>query len=130
MKTIRFSLVLAVAASTVSSAALAQRSPAQNGQALTKEELVASFDGRAFRLAGHYDGCEVSQGGYGAPTIVRACSDARYNGSFSAWFWGGNELRMIRTGTTRPLKFYFYRDRRGFYVLDQERQRSEVIWIR
>ena len=114
--------------------AVAQKAPAsepRTGVPLTKEQLINTFAVSEITFGGgdYPSGCQVVWGGdYGLATTVKNCG--RADGRYSAWAWGGNEIRFVgQRGVAR--KMYFYRRPNGqYYVLDERGNYAEVTSVR
>lgn len=103
----------------------------RNGTPLTRDEIINNFTLTTIVFGGgdFPPGCEVLWGGnYGVGTTVTKCGQV--DGRYSAWAWGGNELRFVaRGGVARQL--YFYRRPDGqYYVLDERGNYAEIALIR
>ena len=101
----------------------------RDGVPLTRDEL-SMFAMRVITFgAGDYPaGCQVQWGGgYGPGSFVRNCG--RVDGKYSAWAWGGNEIRFVgQRGVARRL--YFYRRPNGrYYVLDDRGNYAEIASV-
>lgn len=97
---------------------------------LTRDELSSTFAMKVitFEVGDYPAGCQVTWGGgYGSGSFVRNCG--RVDGKYSAWAWGGNEIRFVgQRGVARRLYFY-RRSNEQYYVPDDCGNYAEIASV-
>ena len=95
------------------------------GEPLAHQEVQDTLSGRVTTFR---NGCRMQYHSYGLPTIITDCG--RYDGRYSAWAWGGNELRIVARGGQQKSLFFFRRATGELYAVDNEGAPWEVASIK